>query len=235
LVDAGISAISHDLRARFLSIQGFARILSESPLDSDGRALCERMEASATSGQALVRCAVEFLRIAEARITPARIDMERAVADAAARLDAGSGAQGPILGPNLTVEPLADAHADPVLIPVLLDHFFDNAARSAPGAPPDAPPDAPVRAAVSCKAGPDFNVYAIQDSGVVLAPDLAERAFELFSKVSDDEGSGLAIARLIAARHGGWAWCEPAPGSGTVFAFTLPACVADAAGGSAVR
>jgi len=70
-------------------------------------------------------------------------------------------------------------------------------------------------------------VFAVRDNGPGIESAYLERVFKPFERLRGKElpgpGLGLAIARLIAERHGGKMWAESRPGSGATFLFTLPA------------
>ena len=75
--------------------------------------------------------------------------------------------------------------------------------------------------------GPDSGVIgiAVRDRGTGIAPEHAERIFQLFQRAVGREvegtGAGLAIVRQIAERHGGNAWVEPREGGGSEFIITF--------------
>lgn len=68
-------------------------------------------------------------------------------------------------------------------------------------------------------------LVTVADTGPGIAPELAERVFELFSQVPGTRqtgaGLGLAIVAAIAKVHGGYAQLVPSPGRGTVFQIHL--------------
>jgi chemotaxis family two-component system sensor kinase Cph1 len=62
---------------------------------------------------------------------------------------------------------------------------------------------------------------------VGIAPDQAQRIFEMFQRGTADRarsgtGIGLALCARIVERHGGQIRVEPHEGGGSVFAFDLP-------------
>ena len=73
----------------------------------------------------------------------------------------------------------------------------------------------------------------IKDNGIGIAEDDSKRIFDMFERVGMDEdqpgtGMGLAICKRIVQNHGGRIWVRSAPGSGSVFIFSVPQT--DAAG-----
>lgn len=67
-------------------------------------------------------------------------------------------------------------------------------------------------------------VISVQDTGPGIPPEVRERVFQpSVSSKRDGTGLGLAMARRVAALHGGELTFECPPGGGTIFRFTLPA------------
>jgi signal transduction histidine kinase len=72
----------------------------------------------------------------------------------------------------------------------------------------------------------------VEDNGTGISPEHQAAIFEKFRQVGDTltkkpagTGLGLAICRQIVTRLGGRLWVRSAPGSGSVFSFTLPLAV----------
>jgi signal transduction histidine kinase len=68
---------------------------------------------------------------------------------------------------------------------------------------------------------------SVVDSGPGIPPDLRDTIFDKFSRLRGAQGRegvglGLAFCRLAVEAHGGHIWVDGEPGSGAVFAFTLP-------------
>jgi signal transduction histidine kinase len=78
-------------------------------------------------------------------------------------------------------------------------------------------------------------LVSVEDTGIGIAPEVAERAFEPFwradgarNPASGGAGLGLAIARGLIEAQGGRIWAEPPANGGTRISFVLPA-IGDAA------
>jgi signal transduction histidine kinase len=66
-------------------------------------------------------------------------------------------------------------------------------------------------------------LVSVNDAGIGLSADDAERIFEaFFTTKPQGTGMGLAISRRIVESHGGRLWASPNPERGVTFQFTLP-------------
>jgi signal transduction histidine kinase len=67
-------------------------------------------------------------------------------------------------------------------------------------------------------------VTEIEDTGPGIAPEIADKLFEVFATFGKDHGTGLglSICKKIIEDHNGRIWERNQPGSGAVFAFALP-------------
>ena len=69
---------------------------------------------------------------------------------------------------------------------------------------------------------------SLTDNGIGIDPELFGRLFSLFQRLNPGDkypGSdvGLAVAKKIAARHGGRIWVESRPGKGSALYFSISA------------
>jgi signal transduction histidine kinase len=85
---------------------------------------------------------------------------------------------------------------------------------------------------VMAKTEPGCTVVEIADTGIGIAPEMADRIFEpwVTSKAADrGTGLGLSIARDVVQRMGGAISANARPSGGTVLRITLPSSNAEAA------
>lgn len=75
----------------------------------------------------------------------------------------------------------------------------------------------------SRSSGSNHVLVRVEDCGVGLGPDTAERVFEpFFTTKPEGIGMGLPISRSIIESHQGRLWAVPRASGGAIFQFTLP-------------
>ena len=104
---------------------------------------------------------------------------------------------------------------DPAVVGRVLDNLMTNAIRHAP---------AGGAVILAAERAPGLLTLTVEDTGAGVPPEMQDHLFEPFvTGRADGTGLGLAIARELADAHGGELVLRPpAPGSGAVFALTLP-------------
>jgi two-component system sensor histidine kinase BaeS len=211
---------SHDLRAPITSLQAMLEAIEDgiveprhylSPLQSQVRLLGALVDdlfelACIDSGAVSLEFTV--------------VDMAILASSCAHRFEAEARARGIGLtavqrGGN------TQSHCAPDKIERVLTNLITNSVRYTP-------PGGRICVAVGGGAGAVF--VSVEDTGIGIAPEVADRVFEPFwradearSSVSGGAGLGLAIARGLIEAQGGRIWAEPPASGGTRITFVLPA------------
>jgi signal transduction histidine kinase len=114
---------------------------------------------------------------------------------------------------------LPAVRADRVQIQQVILNLLRNASESMCGIE-DRPRELLIRTA---REKEDRVLLTVQDSGLGLAPELAELVFQPFyTTKTNGMGIGLSVSRSIMERHQGHIWAAPNPGVGASFSFSLP-------------
>jgi PAS domain S-box-containing protein len=110
--------------------------------------------------------------------------------------------------------------ADQALLQQALHNLVENAIKYT---------DPNGRVTVRVSPGADSLIFAVEDTGIGIAPVDIPRLFEKFfrgaqqgGKKLGGSGLGLAIVKSIVERHGGKVWVESLLGKGSTFYFSLP-------------
>ncbi len=121
-------------------------------------------------------------------------------------------------GATVTNDPLPAAWIEHHSLVVLLQNLIGNAIKYRGPDPP--------RIHIWAEAAGGQWRFHVRDNGIGIAPAYHERIFGIFKRLHGKEvpgtGIGLAICQRIVQWHGGTIGVESAPGSGSVFHFTLP-------------
>ncbi len=121
----------------------------------------------------------------------------------------------------ITSDQLPCVVGDFIQLTRLFQNLLSNAMKYRAGEPP--------RIHIGVKEmGSDW-FFSVQDNGIGIEPEYAEKVFGIFKRLHGREqypgnGMGLAICRKIVSRHGGRIWVAPVPSGsrGACLRFTLP-------------
>jgi GAF domain-containing protein len=214
--------ISHDLREPLRAIENFSRIVNDRyshHLDEKGQDFLWRVILGARRLNHLLDDVLTLSRSQRMGVPTEEIDGETIVLEALRRLE------GKISATNAQVRLAKNFHGlrvDKTWATQAVYNLIVNALKfTRNGEAPD------VEIAPYQPQGPESKVVgiAVRDRGPGVAPEHAERIFQLFQRAVGREvegtGAGLAIVRQIAERHGGNAWVEPREGGGSEFVITF--------------
>ncbi len=211
-----ISAAGHELRTPVTAISAALTAMEDDPAG----AARWRTAAQAETGR-LRRLVEDLLTLANAdaarwKWKPALLDTDAVIIDAAEQLRPLC----PALAVELPPQPLPAVWGDRDRLTQLLAVLADNAARySPPGA------------LVTLRAGARGKqvLLAVEDHGPGVPDAEKGRIFERFARGDAGRsekghyGLGLAVAKELAALHGGTLTVQDTPGGGATFVLALPA------------
>ena len=211
-------SVSHDLRAPFRHIVGYAELLSEreTDLSAPSRRYLDSIRESALSAGRLVDDLLAFSRLGRASLARSRVDMAKLSEEVRRSLEPEWSGR----DVEWRVDALPIAYGDPSMLRQVLLNLVDNALKYSRDR-------TPAVIAVSGETLDDQIVFTVADNGVGFDMAYVDKLFGVFQRLhraEDFEGTGigLALARRIVERHDGRIWAEGALGRGATFRFALP-------------
>jgi PAS domain S-box-containing protein len=211
---------SHDLQEPLRMVTQYVDLLRRAHYDTlpeRSRRHLDYVSEAAARMQALIRDILTYGRIGGAPAQPEPVELDRVVDEALGNLQVAiqqAGAQ-------VVREALPRITGTKIQLVQLFQNLIGNALKFRR---PDVP--AEVRLAARRLDGGWWEI-AIQDNGIGIDPAHWGKIFEVFQRLHlrseyAGNGIGLSICKKIVERHGGRIWVESAPGTGSIFRFTLP-------------
>ncbi|XGV94266.1 MAG: PAS domain-containing protein (plasmid) [Leptolyngbya sp. BL-A-14] len=210
---------SHDLQEPLRAITSYTQLLAkryQGQLDAKADRYIDYVVDGAARMQQLIRDLLAYSRVGryELKLRPTdcnavleqvKNDLQVAIAESNA---------------VITVDALPTIPADAAQVTQLFQNLIGNALKYHGQAVPI------IRISAS-QQGNEWS-FSIQDNGIGIEPQYAERIFEIFQRLHtrreyEGTGLGLAICKKIVERHHGRLWVESQLGQGATFCFTLPA------------
>jgi light-regulated signal transduction histidine kinase (bacteriophytochrome) len=212
-------SISHDLRAPFRHIAGYAELLRENiggGLDATNARFLQTIIDSAMSAGQLVDDLLHFSRLGRASLAPGRVSMVKLVEEARRSLEIEAGGR-PIAW---QIGDLPEAWGDQALLRQALINLLSNAQKYARSRDPAV-------IEVWGETMGESTRYTVRDNGIGFDMAYAGKLFGVFQRLHlaeqyEGTGIGLALTRRIIERHGGEITGFGEPGRGASFTFTLP-------------
>ncbi|MGP0030928.1 MAG: ATP-binding protein [Acidimicrobiales bacterium] len=211
---------SHDLRAPITSLQAMLEAIEDGIVEP--RHYLSALQSQVRLLGALVDDLFELACIDSGAVSLDfdSVDIKLLVASCVQRFDAEARARGVTLSVAQRGG-TTQSRCVPDKIERVLANLITNSVRYTP---------AGGRITVSIAGGAGAVFVSVEDTGIGIGPDMAERIFEPFwradqarSSASGGAGLGLAIARGLIEAQGGRIWAEPPPAGGTRITFVLPA------------
>jgi two-component system sensor kinase FixL len=213
------SALAHELNQPLTAIanylKGSQRLLADEPGDRPAvlRDAMEKAADQAIRAGQIIRRLRDFVARGEAERRMESV--KKLVEEAGALALVGAKDQG--VRVRFRFDPTVDlVLADKVQIQQVLLNLIRNAVEAMEGCEKR-------ELIISTMAAGDGMVEInVGDTGAGIAPDVAGQLFQPFVTTKrQGMGVGLSISRTIVEGHGGRISCDPNPGGGTIFRFTL--------------
>jgi light-regulated signal transduction histidine kinase (bacteriophytochrome) len=210
--------LSHDLRAPLRTVESFSYLLEQrgASLDEQARDHLRRIREASVRMTHLHARLQTWLQAATASLSHKDVDLSLLADWCAAELRDAA----PERDATIDIAPGLRVTGDERLLKTALQELLHNAfVFTAPGAP--------VRIRVDAERTPEGLSLRVHDAGTGFDAANATKLGEPFQRLHADEnaercGFGLAIARVVAERHGGRLHVESTPGQGTIAGMLLP-------------
>jgi light-regulated signal transduction histidine kinase (bacteriophytochrome) len=213
-------SVSHDLRAPFRHIVGYAELLKEHEgglLTDRGRRYVEVILESTRSAGHLVDSLLAFSRMGRASLVRVEVRMNALVDEARRTLEPDSAGR----DIEWRIEPLPEVQGDPAMLRLVWQNLLSNAIKYTRKRE---------RAVieVGSRPGEHERIFFVRDNGVGFDMAYSHKLFGVFQRlhrIEDFEGIGIGLAnvRRIVERHGGRSWADGDLDRGATFSFSLPA------------
>ncbi|WCJ61535.1 sensor histidine kinase [Agrobacterium tumefaciens] len=211
-------SVSHDLRAPFRHIVGFAQLLRErsDALDEKSLHYLQMISEAALGAGRLVDDLLNFSQLGRTQLTLKPVDMQKVVSEVRRSLShAVSDRQ-----IEWRIGELPVIFGDPTLLRQVWYNLIENAIKYSSREPVSI-------ITISAVETADDVTYLVEDNGVGFDMAYYSKLFGVFQRlqrVEDFEGTGigLALVRRIVERHHGLVGAEGTVGEGATFSFTLP-------------
>jgi len=215
---------SHDLREPLRSIENFSRMVHDrygKLLDDKGRDFLQRVVRGAQRMDQLMTDILALSRAQRMELPAEEIESESIVREALRRLDDKMKEIGATVR---VMDNLPRWKGNRTWATQGVYNLIANALKFTRNGEAPEVEIAPYHPTV--EDGPVVGIV-VRDRGPGVAPEHAERIFQLFQRAVGREvegtGAGLAIVRQVAERHGGRAWVQPREGGGSEFILTFGA------------
>ncbi|CAN5333842.1 ATP-binding protein [soil metagenome] len=212
-------SISHDLRAPFRHIIGYARLLKdrERNLDDKSQHYLGSIVDSALAAGTLVDDLLHFSQLGRSSLSIGAVDMNKLVAESILALSHET--QGRAI--EWDIGALPPTRGDGSLLRQAVTNLVANAIKYSAARQP-------ARIRIHGERRHHETVYAFEDNGVGFDMAYVGKLFGVFQRLHRAEeyegtGIGLALTRRIIDRHGGWIQADGELDVGATFRIGLPA------------
>lgn len=211
--------VSHDLRAPFRHIRGYAELLKSDKgglLDDEGRLFLDYVLDGAGYAGRLVDNILGFSRMGRAPLSISSVSLDDMIPEVIRCLKVDPASR----SIEWKIGPLPRVEADLSMLFRVMQNLLENAVKFTRTRPV-------ARIEVWAEENPVEHIVHVRDNGVGFDETYKDKLFGMFQRLhawEEYEGSGIGLAsvRRIVGRHGGRVWAASRPNEGATFSFTLP-------------
>jgi PAS domain S-box-containing protein len=212
---------SHDLQAPLRKVRLFSDMIYENAkgkVDASTLDLIDRSKRSLESAQNMVRDLLALSKISKEEQVFRTVELSKVLYRVLTNLDQEIRQK----HAKVIIHSTETITADEAQLEHLLQNLISNALKYQPDGQ-----EPVIQVESSCSAA-GFCQFSIQDNGIGIPPEQAERIFEPFARLHpksspyEGTGIGLAICRRIVERHGGSIAVESELDKGSKFIIRLP-------------
>jgi PAS domain S-box-containing protein len=221
-----LANMSHEIRTPMNAITGFAKLLLQTPLNSEQRSFIEAIDISGEKLLVIINDILDYSKIEAGKLVIEKTTMDPAqvARDVAQLLAIKANEKGLDLSVTVDEKLPAALIGDPVRLSQVLTNLAGNAIKFTEKG----------YVKISIKVAEEsgtFHVldFSVEDSGIGIEEDKLDHVFEGFAQAASDTsrkfggtGLGLTIARNIVEIQGGTISVKSIPGSGTTFTARIP-------------
>ena len=195
-----VYTVSHDLNSPLISVLGYIDLFDAdfgSKIPEEARFYLERIKASSTYMQSLIKDLLELSRVGRVQTEPADVDLDLLIDEITNEIHAKN--------PDVAVEvnqDLPDIHMNPLRARQLFANLMQNSVKYA------GRPDVRIEVRAEDN-GNGLVTLSVADNGPGISEENRERVFGVFERLDNAEegtGIGLAVCKRIVETSGGRIW-----------------------------
>jgi len=211
-------ALTHDLQEPVRMVVNFTQLLAREnagKLDEESDKIAGYCVEAALRIEALLKGLLTYWETTEAgQDSFGPVDCNDVLAKTLANLQAAVAQS----GATVTSEKLPTLVGEQVMLQQVFQNLIANSIKYRA--------KEPLRIHISAKKDAEEWLFSVQDNGIGIDPQDAERVFGMFKRLHGPDipgaGLGLALCKKVVERHGGRIWVESETGQGATFKFTIP-------------